>query len=131
MKKGQALLVAILVIFTAALALGLAAATVALVQNQSSANQRLADQTYNMAQAGVENALMRISRGETANPQTLSDGTTSCTINISGSDPSYQILAIAESPAPLSGTKKVTKKIQADVSIVGGVTTIISYQEIN
>lgn len=131
-KKGQVLLVAVLVIFIAAIALATAAAALALVQNQSISNQKLSDKTYVFATACAEEGLMRVTKGSVNFPEiSLSQGATSCTININGSNPSYQLLVIAETQSPLNGTKKVTKKIQVDLSLQNNKTEITSYQEIN
>jgi hypothetical protein len=127
-RNAQAMLVAIIVIFTATIAIGLAAAEVTLTQTQNSANQKLSNQAYNLAAAGIENTLMRFSRGDFTTPATLSDGTTSCTINISGSGSSYQILAVAQNASILGG--KVNQKIQASVSVNNGVVTVTSYQKV-
>ncbi|MDO8686630.1 MAG: hypothetical protein Q7K11_00270 [Candidatus Berkelbacteria bacterium] len=130
MKKGQAMLVAILIIFVAAIAIALAAATVAMGQTQGTVNQRLSSEAYNLAAAAIDNTLMRMTRNDFTNPGTLSEGTTSSTISISGSFPNYQVLAVAESTSPILGTKKVTRKIQADVTINNGVTTVTGYGEV-
>jgi len=128
-RRGQALIVAVLIIFMAAMAIGVAAATVALAQNNITQNQKLAKQAYNLAASGLENTTMRMTRGDFSNPATLQEGAGTCTIIISGSSPSYQILAVSEIISPLWGGKKVTKKIQANVTINDGLVNVTSWQE--
>ncbi len=132
-EKGQAMLVAMLIIFVAAMAIGIAVATVAMAQTQIGQNQKAGQRAYNLAEAGIENALMRMAKQDFTNPAPLSEGGNNCTINIEsigGSLSNYRVLAIAQVANPLTGTKKATKKIQVEVSIVDGVITTNYYQEI-
>ena len=129
-QKGQALIVAILIIFVAAMAIGAAAAAVAMAQTTIVQNMNLSKSAYNLAEAGIENTIMRMTKGDFSNPTTLSEGAGSCTITISGSLPSYQILSMAEILSPLGGGKKATKKIQANVSVADGIINITSWQEV-
>ena len=129
-RKGQAMIVAILIIFMAAMAIGVAAATVAIAQTNVVQNMNLSRQTYNLAESGVNNTIMRMTKGDFFNPAVLSEGAGTCTITISGSSPSYQILSVAEIPSPLGGGKKATKKIQANVTVADGIPTVTSRQEI-
>jgi len=128
LKSGQAMLVAVIIIFTAAIAIGLASAQITLTQTQSSSNQKLANQAYNLAASGIENTLIRMGHGDFTPPSTLSDGPASCTISISGSGASYQVLAVSQSTSILGS--KVTQKIQANVNVNNGVITVASYQKI-
>ncbi len=73
---------------------------------------------------------MRMTKEEFTDPVTLEVGSGSCIIEISGTTPNYQVLATAEIPALFYSNKKVTSKLQADVSIVSGVTTVTSLKEI-
>ena len=129
-SRGQALIVAILIIFVAAMAIGVAAAAVAMAQTTIVQNMNLSKQAYNLAEAGIENTIMRMTKGDFSNPSPLSEGAGSCTITVSGSLPSYQILSMAEIPSPLGGGKKATKKIQVQVSVTDGVVNVTSWQEI-
>ncbi|OGD56060.1 hypothetical protein A2V71_03845 [Candidatus Berkelbacteria bacterium RBG_13_40_8] len=131
--SGQAMLVAMLIIFVAAMAIGIAVATVAMAQTQIGQNQKASKQAYNLAASGIENALMRMTKGDFTNPEPLSQGGNSCTINIEsigGSLTNYRVLSIAQVANPLTGIKKVFKKIQAELTIVDGVITVTSYQEV-
>jgi hypothetical protein len=128
--NGQALLTAILIIFVAIMALGTAALAVAMAQTNISQNYKLNKQAYNLAESGLENVLMRFSHGDYSTPPPLSDGFGSSTITLSGSSPSYQILAVGEIVSPLGGGKKATKKIQANVVVSDGIPTVTARQEI-
>jgi len=102
LKRGQAMLVAVIVIFVAVIAIGVAAASIALSQTQIIQNQKLSNEAFNLATSGIENTLMRMTKGDFTNPEPLLDGVTSCTISISGG-PNYIILATSESISPLTG----------------------------
>lgn len=128
---GQAMIVAILIIFMAAMAIGVAAATIAITQTNVVQNMNLSKQAYNLAESGVDNTTMRMTKGDFSNPGVLSEGAGTCTITVSGSLPYYQILSVAEITSPLGGGKKATKKIKADVTIsTDGVVSITSFQEV-
>jgi hypothetical protein len=127
---GQAMLVAILIIFVAAMAIGVAAATIAITQTTVVQNMNLSKMANSLAEAGVNNTVIRMTKGDFSNPGVLSEGTGTCTITVSGSNPSYQILSVAEIPSTLGGGKKATKKIRADVNVNDGVVSIIGWQEV-
>jgi len=129
-KGGQAMIIAILIIFMAAMAIGVAAATVAITQTNVVQNMNLSKQAYNLAESGVDNTIMRMTKGDFLNPGVLSEGAGTCTITVSGSLPSYQILSVAEITSPLGGGKKAFKKIQANVTVTDGVVSIASFQEV-
>ena len=135
LRKGQAMLVAILIIFVATIALALAAATVAMGQTQGTVNQKLANESYSLATAAIDDTLMRMTRSDfvaPSGPLSLCVSPHSCTIEVNpGVNPSsYIIVATAESGSPVLGIKKAVTKIQADVTINNGVTTVTGYQEI-
>lgn len=127
---GQAMLVVVLMVFVSGVAMALAVAVMGLAQTNIVSNFKLANQADNLAESCLENALMRLTRDVSTVPPALSAPTGTCTININGSNPNYQILAVAEIPAALFSGKKATQKIQATVSIVNGVTTVTKWEKV-
>lgn len=128
--KGQAMLVVIVMVFTAAIAISLAVAMTGLSQTNIGQNIRLSNQAENLAESCMENTLMRLTRDVNTVPPVLLIGAGTCTISITGSSPTYQILAVGEIPTPLGAGKKISQKIQTNVSIINGVTTVTGWQRI-
>lgn len=83
MKKGQALIS--LLIFTA-IASTVTAGTVAvaIINSQSTTKYAQGEQVYHIAEAGVENAILRLLRDRSYSGETLSIGAGSATITVSG-----------------------------------------------
>ncbi|AKM82346.1 TPA: hypothetical protein DD449_04605 [Candidatus Berkelbacteria bacterium] len=128
-QKGQALLIGILIIFTAAISLAVASGVIASNQVSVSQNQKLSAQASNLAHTCLDNGLMNFSRGNFTAPAQLNSNGGTCTINISGSSPIYQVTSTAEFNLAIFN-KKVTRKIEATVTTVGGLTRVTSLQEI-
>lgn len=126
--KGQALLIGILIVFMATVTLAIAAATIASSQIGITKNTELSGEAYSAAYSCLDDTLLRFSRGNTSTPPNLNIGGGTCRISITGSDPTYQILSVAEFNSPLSN-HKITKKIQAEVNVSGGTVSEITQQE--
>ena len=93
-RVAQAMLVAILMITAAALAIGLAVATVGSSEVTQSLAAKQSAQAYTLAESCLENTLMRFARAETAVPAEFTNDQGSCTIEIAGGPPAaYQITA--------------------------------------
>ncbi len=90
------MLVAILMITAAALAIGLAVATVGSSEVTQSLAAKQSAQAYDLAETCLENTLMRFARTDTSLPTQFTNDTGSCTIEISGGPPAaYQITSKA------------------------------------
>lgn len=129
-KSGQTMLIAVIMIFTAAISIGLAVAIMGLSQISIVQNLKLASQANNQAESCLENALMRITRDDLTNPLPLSFTSGTCTINISGTAPNYTLTAVAQIPTPLGGGKLVNQKIEAQINITDHKNTVTGWQKI-
>lgn len=128
MKKGQALLVGLLVIFAASIALAVAGAVIASTSVSLSQNQKLTSTAYNLAQSCLEDTLMQMDRGNFSAPADLLVPGGQCTIEITPGVGSYQILSTAELTTAFN--QKVTKKVQAGVSVENNIISLVSQKEI-
>lgn len=129
-KNGQTMLIAVIMIFTAAVSIGLAVAIMGLGQISIVQNIKLTGHANNQAESCLENALMRITRDDLTEPLPLSFTSSNCTINISGTAPNYTILAVSQVPTPLGGGKFVNQKIEAQVNITDHKNTVTSWKKI-
>ncbi len=91
-SKAQAMLVSILMITAAALAIGLAVATLSASEVKISVSSRDSTTAFYFAETCLADTLMRFSRVNTNPPASFNLPSGSCTINISGTGP-YQILS--------------------------------------
>lgn len=110
-RSGQAMLVAILMITAAALAIGLAVATVGSSEVTQSLAAKQSAQAYDLAETCLENTLMRFARADTSLPAQFTNDIGSCTIEISGGPPSaYQITS-------KSTVARVHRNLRATVAV--------------
>lgn len=115
LRSGQAMLVAILMITAAALAIGLAVATVGSSEVTQSLAAKQSAQAYDLAETCLENTLMRFARTDTSVPEQFTNSLGSCTIEISGGPPAaYQITAKSTINSTLG---KVHRNLQATVAV--------------
>jgi len=121
-RLGQAMLVAILIITTAALAIAMAVATVSSSEVKMSSGAKQSSEAYFLTEACLENALMRLARTDTSFPPSFTTSQGTCTIKITGSAP-YEILATGQ-------IGEAYRKIQTTVSISNEVLTIQKWEEI-
>jgi len=119
--KAQAMLVAILMITAAALAIGLAVATLSFSEVKISLAGRDANTAYYLAETCLENTLMRMARSDTSVPPTFTLPSGSCTIEISGAAP-YEIISTGR-------VGNAYRKIRTTVSINNEVLNIESWGE--
>ena len=118
---GQAMLVAILMITAAALAIGLAVATLSSGEVKIAVAGRDANSAYYLAESCLENTLMRLARTEGSVPPAFNLDSGSCTIEIIGSSP-YVITSTGQ-------VGRAYRKIRATVSINNEVLDVESWQE--
>ena len=117
----QAMLVAILMITAAALAIGLAVATLGLSEVKIATGSKDAQGAYTLAETCLENTLMRMARTDTSVPPAFNLDSGNCTIEINGSA-SYTITSTGR-------VGRAFRKIRATVSINNEVLNIESWGE--
>lgn len=127
-RRGQALLIGLLIIFTSSVALAVAGAVVASSSVSLSQNQKLSSAAYNLASSCLSDTLMRMTRADVSEPAKLNVSGGNCTISITPSGGNYQISSTAEFDTVFQ--RKVTKKIQANVSVADGIVNLTSLQEV-
>jgi hypothetical protein len=120
-KKGQAL-VMLLVFVAIGIIVTSASVVVLLVGSQSASSLEQTVGAYDLAEAGAENALIRLLRNPTYAGETLTalGGTT--TITVTGTSPK-----VVTSVAAIGN---YVRKIQVTTSEVNGVLTVVSWTEI-
>ena len=111
LRSGQAMLVAILMITAAALAIGLAVATVGSSEVIQCLAAKQSAQADTLAETCLEDTLMRFARADTSQPAPFTNSIGSCTIEISGGPPAaYQILSKAS-------VARVHRNLRATVAV--------------
>lgn len=120
-KSGQ-MLVVLLVFIIVGVAITTTAVSLVISGNIKASKFQEGLITYNMAESGIENALIRYLRDAAYTGETLTIGTGTVTITITGTT-TKTITADAKNGS-------YQRKIQAIVTDSGGVMTITSWQEI-
>jgi hypothetical protein len=119
-QSGQTL-VALLAFMAMALTLTVAATVVTLANAQTSSNYSLGQEALRIAEAGADNALLRLLRDPAYAGETLSAGDGTATITISG-----------------SGTKTIVsegvngsfrRKVQVTATVANNTLTVTSWSE--
>ncbi len=113
--------VALLIFMMLAMTLTLTATIVVIVNTQSDTTYQQGEQALQNAQAGVENALLRLERDNTYPGETMSLSNGTATITISGTNP------VTITSAGRAGS--TVRTITADATTTGGVITLTSWDE--
>jgi len=121
MKRGQTLVI-LLVFITVSIIIASAAATLNIVNSTAVSKVEIAESAYNIAESGLENALLRLLRDTSYPGETLTVDAGTATITVTGTNP-YTVTSRGE----IEGFIRV---IQAVVTFSTGVMTINSWQEI-
>jgi hypothetical protein len=111
----------LLVFLAVAVIISTAAATITVVNSTSSSHIELGQVAYNVAEAGIENAILRLLRDPNYLGETLTVGNGTCTINVSGTNP-YTITA-------RGAAGNFVKQIVATAQFTNGVMSITSWSE--
>jgi hypothetical protein len=121
MKPGQTLVV--LMIFMT-MAITVTSMAVVLIVNNTQAASRIEQGliAYNIAESGMENALMRLLRNPSYTGETLTINSGTATITVTGSDP-MTVLSIGR-------WNNFTRRIQATASYVDGIMSVSSWGEV-
>lgn len=120
-KSGQ-MLVVLLVFIIVGIAITTTAVSLVISGSTKASKFQEGLITYNMAESGIENALIRYLRNSNYTGETLTVGTGTVTITLSGTT-TKTITADAKNG-------NYERKIQAVVTDSGGVMTLTSWQEI-
>ncbi len=120
-QQGQALIT--LLFFTIlSITIISTAAVVTIVNAQSTSIQSISSETYSLAEAGIENALLRLLRDPAYTGETMTIGTGSVTIDVTGTSP---ILVTAK--ASLRG---FIRKVQVGVDYANNSLRVLSWKEV-
>jgi hypothetical protein len=121
MKPGQTLVV--LMIFMT-MAITVTSMAVVLIINNTQAASRIEQGliAYNIAESGMENALMRLLRNPSYTGETLTINSGTATITVTGSDP-MTVLSIGR-------WNNFTRRIQTTASYVDGIMSVSSWGEV-
>lgn len=120
-SAGQAL-VALLVFMAVALTLTAAATSVVLIGLRSTTAYSLGEEALSYAEAGVDNAMLRLIRDPAYTGETLTVSTGTATITVSGAGSSKTIVSEG-----VSGNAK--RRIQADATLQNNTLSITSWSE--
>jgi len=122
MKKGQALIT--LLIFTAmAVTVTTAAVTVTIINSQATTKFSQGEEAMHVAEAGVENGILRLLRNRSYSGETLTVGGGSATITVSG------LGTVTITSVGSSGDFKRT--IQVVGTLANNIYSITSWNEID
>ncbi len=121
MKPGQTLVV--LMIFMT-MAITVTSMAVVLIVNNTQAASRIEQGVvaYNIAESGMENALMRLLRNPGYTGETLTINSGTATITVTGSSP-ITVLSIGR-------WNNFTRRIQVTAAYVNGFMTVTSWREV-
>lgn len=120
-KKGQTLVT--LLVFSV-IALTVATAAVSIMLNVSHATNRIEGNitASQVAESGIENALLRLLRNPSYTGETLQVGDGSVVITVTGTNP--------KTVTAVGTLYSHTKTIEATVSFTNGIMSVTSWQEI-
>lgn len=121
MKPGQTL-VLLLVFMTIAITVTTAAVVMIIVSSRSASALEQSLAAYSVAESGAENALLRILRDPSYAGETLTIGTGTATISVTGAD-TKTILSVGSGGDFL-------RQVQVTASYIGGILTVTSWQEV-
>jgi|SRR3989344_1583828 len=121
LRSGQALV--ILLVFSAiTLTIIAAATTVNIINSSASSWVEQGEVAYNVAESGIENALIRLLRDPAYTGETLTVGDGTATITVSGTDPVYTVTSTG-----VIGS--FNRRIRAVAQFTGGVMSVTSWTE--
>ena len=122
-RKSQAMLVAILMVTAAILATSIAVISLGSAQVNIASGKKQSTQAYSIAEACLEDVLMRMARKDIAYPYSgnFTYSTGSCTISVSPASP-YTVTSTAT-------VEKTKRQIVVTASVSNEVLTINSWEE--
>lgn len=125
-KEGYIAFTSLLIISTVTIAVATSVALLGVNELKTSLTHKKGQEAYVIAQSCIEESLQRLKNDSSYNGGSLNVGNGSCTINISGTDPDYVIIA----NGILTGPPDYSKKINAQVKRAQGTIVITNWQEI-
>jgi hypothetical protein len=120
-QAGQTL-VLLLAFMAIAMTITTASVAVTIINTRASSDYGLGQEALSIAEAGADNAIMRLTRDRSYTGETLTIGQGTATISISGTSP-----ATITSTGTRSG---FVRKVQAVVTVSNNVLTLTSWTEI-
>ena len=120
-QKGQAL-VLVLVFVAIAMIVTTSAVTLTIVNTQSTSRLSLGKQALSLAQSGLDNAILRLLRDPAYNGETITIGSGSVTITVTG--------ITTRTITSVGSLTDYQRTIRVVGSYVNNIFTITSYQEV-
>ena len=120
-QKGQAL-VLLLVFVAIAMIVTTSAVTLTIVNTQSTSRLSLGKQALSLAQSGLDNAILRLLRDPAYNGETITIGSGSVTITVTG--------ITTRTITSVGSLTDYQRTIRVVGSYVNNIFTITSYQEV-
>lgn len=121
MKRGQTL-VFLLIFIAIAITITTAAVAMIIANSQAAQKAQTATITYDAAESGAENALIRLLRDPNYTGETLTIGDSTTTIIVTGTNP--------KTVTSQSSNKGFIRTIQVIAQFTNGILSITSWQEI-
>lgn len=116
-------LVTVLIFVIVAITLTTGAIALTITNSQTASSFDRGNQAYYVAESGAENGVISVLRNPSYTGETLSMGSDSSVISVSGTNP-YTITSVGRSGG-------FVRKIQVTVSYTDGVLTVLSWKEVN
>lgn len=120
MKPGQAL-VTLLVFIAVAVIITSAATALIIINSQTSLSLNLGQEAYQVAESGIENALLRLLRDPAYAGETLTVGQGTATIIVTGANP-YTLTSTG-----IMGN--FSRRLQTTAQFSSGILSVTSWQE--
>lgn len=120
MKQGQTL-VLLLIFMAMAITITSAAAAVIIVNSQMGSKWEQGEMALVVAESGAENALMRLLRNPSYPGETLTVGTGTATIVVTGVNPTVDVLGTVGN---------FSRRVRVNVTYSGGTMTVGSWREV-
>lgn len=122
-QDGVVSLTVAVVVFFAALAIAMSVQFIGIGDLQEGAQDQQAERAFQVADSCVQESLLRLSRNSSYTGDTLSVGSDSCTIVVTGGGSSRVITVTATA-------QQSTRRVQVDVSLSGSTVTVVDWAEL-
>lgn len=125
-KNGFIAITSLLLISAITFTIAISISLLGIEETKTALAHKKGIESFILGQTCIEESLLRLRDNENYAGTTLNMENGSCTINISGSDPDFVIVAEAN----LEGPPRYTKKIEARVKKLENSINLISWREI-
>lgn len=121
-QAGQTL-VTVLIFVIVAITLTTGAIALTVTNSQTASGFDRGNQAYYVAESGAENGILRLLRNPSYTGETISVGSDTATISVTGTNP-YTIVSEGRSGG-------FVRKIEVTASFTSGVLTVLTWKEVN